>query len=322
MKNDVIVFDVSGEGHRRNYVCFLSSILSARGLIGDWRRHLASLLWERSIFFSTFESAPAVFSIVTVVRALLGKRTALIILRPAITGRGMTQKVKVFVHRILTMLPRTRVIVVTPLPRGSHLEGRVHFLKDPEFWDLDPAATRGSTDLAEEIGTAAAGRDILMFAGGISEDKGAGYLAELMTQAQFSDLHLLVVVAGKVSLDAQASIALIQKRGGFVVDRLLTDDELFSLYAQSRFSWCCYAPERDMSSGIFGRSLQLGVWPIVRRNSLLDQVRQSYGFGSSINWKNASDAVAAIAEIVVIDQKTTIGREQEIERLKNIISQN
>ena len=64
--------------------------------------------------------------------------------------------------------------------------------------------------------------------------------------------------------------------GGMLEDRMITDDELFSLYATATYAWCCYAPHYDQASGIFGRAAQLGVPAIVRAGSVVERFRAQH----------------------------------------------
>ena len=38
---------------------------------------------------------------------------------------------------------------------------------------------------------------------------------------------------------------------------------------KSQFIWCCYSPEYDQASGVFGRAVQYGCIPIVREHSVI-----------------------------------------------------
>lgn len=57
--------------------------------------------------------------------------------------------------------------------------------------------------------------------------------------------------------------------GGVVFDRMVSDEELLSLYGASDLVWSCYSPHYNQSSGIFGRAFQLGKPSLVRESSYL-----------------------------------------------------
>lgn len=56
-------------------------------------------------------------------------------------------------------------------------------------------------------------------------------------------------------------------------DRIVTDDEILRLYKVADLAWCCYAPDYDQASGVFGRALQTGVEPVVREGRVLSDIK-------------------------------------------------
>jgi hypothetical protein len=68
-----------------------------------------------------------------------------------------------------------------------------------------------------------------------------------------------------------------------------------SLFRAADAAWCCYPPERDLSSGIFGRAVQFGIAPIVRQGSVLGVLAADVPNAISLRY---GDAVAARAALL------------------------
>jgi N-acetyl-beta-hexosaminidase len=58
-----------------------------------------------------------------------------------------------------------------------------------------------------------------------------------------------------------------------VEDRRISDEELISLYGVADYVWCRYSQSSSsMSSGVFGRAVQLGKTAVVSTGSYLDRL--------------------------------------------------
>jgi hypothetical protein len=318
-RQNTLVFDATGTGHRANYVRTLAGALEADGLIGEPRFHMREILSYPIMLFSTFETRPAQFALWTAFRSLLGKKTILLLLRAKITDRGNRQ-LKTCVHLFLAALPGVRLLSILPIAESPHLVGRAYEVQDPEFWDIAAEEKMSvSAKLSEDLLAKAAGRTIILCAGGISGDKGMVFLSEMMMSPEWIADKYLVCSIGKVSDSAREDVNKIQSLGGYVVDRYVTDAELVSVFQHANFTWCCYPPERDMSSGIFGRSCQFGCWPLVRAGSILERIAASYGIGSALPWGDADAATFILTTSEPHDFVMNSRREENIERLRSVV---
>lgn len=316
--SSVIVFDALNAGHRENYVKTLSWILNADGIIGPPLRHLKALVGCRILVFSSFETKPGAFALCAALRSLLGKKTVLLLLRAPIKGATNPQLKKI-VHRSLAALPGVRLLTILPLRESPHLKGRAYEIQDPEFWDLDSdKKTPCQTDLSEQVVNSAKGRKIILCAGGISGDKGMLFLSEMMKSPYWPAEDYLVCSIGQVSSDAVEAVDAIEELGGLVFNRYVTDIELVSAFQCAQFSWCCYPPERDMSSGVFGRSCQFECWPLVRSDSILEKISAFHEIGTGLPWSNADEAAKILAQVEPREFFFNARREENIERFRSI----
>lgn len=271
------MFTSSAEGHRGPYVSLLSSLFSlapvcATPTVPVLRR----LLRPRRLLFATFDDSILRFALTALFRGLNGRPTVGLLLRPqSCFSSRLKGRVKGFTLRLICRIPRLRLVSITPFSVEPRYASLAHLsVNDPQYWDLhDGREIRapGGTPLSEEIQRRAAGRRILGMPGYLNLHRGIGFLADMLRQEPTLRARVLVVAAGVVLPDARKASQDLVAAGGLLIDRRLDDSELESLYVASDLMWCCYAPEYDQASGIFGRAIQLGVPAIVRRGSLIDR---------------------------------------------------
>jgi hypothetical protein len=322
----VLVYDTAPTGHRGNYVETLARLLGGTPLIGSPLRHLARLVVAPRLLLPTYETSAYFYAALTVLRALLIRRTVIFILRPQLPAGGATRTMKIIIHRLLAALPRTELVTIFPLAPASHLYGRATYVVDLEYWDRVGMPRPEPTPLSDRAVQAAAGRRILIAPGWFSTDKGADMLLDIFEDAALATSHFLVVAGIIVGDDLAHRLAKAPADRLIFEDRLLDDDELMSLYAIGDLSWCCYAPERDISSGIFGRSIQFDVAAIVREESLLHRQADEYGRGLPVPW---GDIAKARAELLAwpngdtgrnADPTTAFNAETELRKLRTLLA--
>ncbi|MDO9369816.1 MAG: hypothetical protein Q7T68_14710 [Sphingopyxis sp.] len=200
---------------------------------------------------------------------------------------------KILTHRLLSILPGVRLATIFKLPADSHLAGRATLIRDLEYWDLAGQPPPAPTALSNRVKGAAHGHKIIVSLGWFSEDKGGCMLLDIFAEPIIAERFILIV-AGTVEPEMARRLAAVTDSGLIVENRMIDDDELLSLYSVADLSWCCYAPERDISSGVFGRSLQFDVPTIVRENSLLQRQMDDFGFGVAVPWQQPDAAAQRI----------------------------
>jgi hypothetical protein len=123
--------------------------------------------------------------------------------------------------------------------------------------------------LVEEFSKMAGSRPILSFLGSVTASKGINMLANIILEVPSLCDDVCVLIAGKVDAEAEASVDAIAKAGGIVINRRIADTELYAIYHASSAIWCCYQPEYDIASGIFGRAMQFGKRPAIRAGAVV-----------------------------------------------------
>ena len=324
MTSHVLVFDASSSGHRENYVRGFARLLDGTPLIGSPFRHFLRLLVVRQLLLPTFETMPRLYFLLALVRMILFRRTVLLILRPHV---AQGQWVKLATHRLLAAIPGVRLGTIFPISRQSHLHGRSTMILDLEYWDLAGEPPPAPTPLSTKVYAAAAGRRIVTALGAFSSDKGANMLLDLAAREELVEQYLFLV-AGLISPDVEERLNAIRGYGLFVEKRKLSEPELLSLYTITDLTWCCYAPERDISSGIFGRSLQFGVPAIVREGSLLQRQAEGQVDTIVVPWCDSATAASQLINwtgrsgCAKVEQNRAIDRERELNKLRGMLGLN
>lgn len=292
MTAPVLVFDANPVGHRENYVRGFARLLGGTPLIGHPLGHLWRLLTARRLMLPTFETMPRGYVLLALARMMLMRRTVILILRPQI---GPGQWVKRSIHQLLAAMPGVRLGTIFPISPESHLYGRSSLILDLEYWDRTGMAAPAATPLSDAVRAAAAGRKIVAALGWFSADKGGHMLIDLAQRPDLAE-KFLFVLTGIVLPDVQDRLDAAPRHALFTETRELSDDELMSLYPAADLVWCCYSPERDISSGIFGRSLQFGVPAIVREGSLLQRQAEGRAECIAVPWGDSEAAAQRISQ--------------------------
>jgi len=246
---------------------------------------LRKLLCERRVFFSTADDNLLVFFLVSWLRFFLRRPTSGILLNPSQCfnrRRYLISTFKYLALRSLKLNNRCKLYTIIPYSCFPNAEKiTADFIYDPQLWDLNysnpPNIKRAESALAKKIRFMRGGRLVLAFIGRANRQKGIQELIQALSlESEFSD-RLLVVIAGQPSDEFKDMLGSIAGKSLIVEQRQITDDEISELYECANIIWCAYDPIYDQFSGIFGRSIQYGKTPILRRSSLIQRWAENEG---------------------------------------------
>lgn len=262
-------------GHRESYQRLFADLLGLTPSTGNAWRRFFRLLAAPYVLFATLDGEDIAFALIALLRAVAGKPTVALFLRPqACFAGGGKSFVKRTLFRMLRHLPRLRVLTILPFEVEPRFRQVAHdWVYDPQLWDLSATGALenvSETPLSAQVRLLAKERQVLTFLGSVNRRKGFHLLVESLAATPGWQQKFFVVIAGKVSADCQAMAKALEKDGALIVDQFVSDNELLSLYPASDLIWCCYDPSYDQASGIFGRAVQFGRVPIVRRDSRIE----------------------------------------------------
>jgi len=284
LERNALVYVVTRSGHRGAYLDFLASTLGLQSVYGIISfKMFIRLVAAEKLLFATLDDDMASFTIVTIVRSILGRPTTALFLRPA--QCFISTKIKYGIKRVffqaLRRLPRLTLLTITPFSLAPQYRLIAHDgVHDPQYWDMHNGVTvipPSKTDLSETVRQQANGRKIICALGTLSTIKGFVFLSETLTHHPTLSKSTFVVAAGSVPFQVRATADKFVESGGHLIDRRISDDEMASLYGVADLVWSCYAPEYDQASGIFGRAVQYGVPVLVRKDSLICRLALDLG---------------------------------------------
>jgi hypothetical protein len=169
-------------------------------------------------------------------------------------------------------------------------------ISDPECWDLRPEdRAAADTPLSAAVRDCAGPRRIMILPGNLNPSKGLDFVRDIFCGYPGLFEAVLPVLCGPVEPTGAAAAAELQAGGAFVEARYLDRAELMSLYRAAHAAWCCYPPEWDLSSGIFGRAVQFGIAPVVRRGSVIDRMAADVPNTMRLDYGDAALAAAQLA---------------------------
>lgn len=271
-----IVHISATDGHHPSYQDVFVTLLNGEASTGSIRSKLFwKLVREPSVFFATIDADYLGFIAVALVRAISGKNTSGIFLRPLQcfrSERPLIYPAKRVLFRWISKIPRINLLSI--IPHYLHPELREvtnNWIYDPQMWDLwlDGPPNLPDTPLSRRVESEARGRRIVIYIGAATTGKGFLELGEF---AQNNNNDYLIVVGGKISPEYNRQIQKLLNSGMIIVNRYITDEEILSLYKVAHYAWCKYLPAYDQPSGVFGRATQTNVIPLVREGSLIDDI--------------------------------------------------
>ena len=283
LNSNGIAFASSADGHRQHYIDLLGSLFNLEPLCKAFGPKLfVKLLQTNKLVLATFDDNILLGVCLSFARAILGKNTTSIVLRPSSCfideGASLTArlrgKLKFLCCSFINKFSRINLISIVSAdfdPRFRKIAR--YFLIDPQFWDMhDGTILREpqKSPLSDEILKIANGRQIVSIFGTLTPIRGYDFLADIMAKNPKLSDQILAVAAGKSLPGCEKINEKFENSGGLLIDRHLTDQEIESLYLASHLVWACYAPHYDISSGIFGRAMQFDVQAIIRKDSFLE----------------------------------------------------
>lgn len=297
LKRGGLVHVTNHSGHRGSYQDLFCKLLALRPSTGSAWRKIHSLVIAPHVLFATLDGEEFAYATIGLVRAMLGRSTVGLFLRPQgcfkKTAKGA---VKGRLFRLLKRVKAVHTLTILPFEIDQrYAEVADNWIYDPQLWDLsvDGLPLLPETDLSRRVEALRDGRKVMIFIGGANLRKGFdGFVAQAEAQSE----SLLCVSAGQVSPECKRHAERLVALGMIVEDRFVTDNELLSLYKVADLAWCCYAPEYDQSSGVFGRAVQSRCGAIIRNGSQLEIFVYKFGLkkASNIEIQDRSDKKSSI----------------------------
>ncbi len=259
-----VVYMHSETGRRPAYLRALERLFGARqGRLRDL------FLARAAVVFLAVEETFLLYVLVALVRALLGRRTVGLLLRPmpiAVSPR-LRCRSKRMVLRVMKRCRLVRTLTIVPFsvfPAFSAIAD--DWIYDFQLWDVTEEERKAVERLRRK--RRPGNRFVMTALGTQSRCKGFDLFADAF--ARFSALRkrFTFLACGRVAPDIAEHALVLEEAGGVAVDRVLSDAELLGAYAASDVIWCLYPRAGDHASGILGRAVQLGIPVVVRQGSL------------------------------------------------------
>lgn len=294
-----LVLERNPIGHRANYAHTAASILDARCVIGFSRNALVDAVAVRHLLITTFESAPAIYLALLIVRALIGRRSTVILTRSHVrsTGTSFRAVLKRAGHSLLRRLPGAQRLTITPPDDMADAQDAT-YIEDIEFWDLpaDILSDTVPTALSQRAIRLADGRPIILVTGTLERSKGLVFFTSLLAAQPGLRDRFAIIGAGLVDPGARGLLAPLAEIADLWEDRYLDDDEIYSLYAVATAVWCCYDPSYDVSSGVFGRAVQFARPTIVRTGSIIARIQDRLSWGLKLDYADVAGSASRLMD--------------------------
>lgn len=259
-----LVYSRRETGRRACYLRVLEHLFGAR------RANRRELLFSPApVLFLMVEEAFLLYVVVGLLRALAGRRTVGLVLRPmalSVSSRRSCRLKRTVLGRLkrvraihtLTILPFNVFPAFSAIAKG--------WIYDFQLWDLTDAEREAVELLRSERQP---GECLVLSAIGTqNRRKGFDLFTDSYVRTAGLRARFQFISCGRVEPVVEAYAAAFREAGGVSVNRSISDAELLGTYAASDAIWCFYPPCGDHASGILGRAAQLGIPVIVRYGSL------------------------------------------------------
>lgn len=264
-KANTLILTTKKPGHYKSYG-ELCRALNGGGTVMETAPIWLTLRHERLVLVDG-DSAHLNLSPLVVFRSLLGRPTVFLSVRTEdLLNIRFKSRIKHLLIRFLIRLRRTSYVSIH-YPGLKHLEGRciTKCIYDPQLWDLPHLTSKKKSpdELAGATG-------YLLVLGALNEKRCKDELIANLDSLQ----AVKVVFAGRMNAEDKKKVETFPNV--ILINRYVTDAEILGLYANAGIVYAYYDKSVNRPSGIFGRSLQLGLPVIVRKGGYLDKHYGNY----------------------------------------------
>lgn len=272
-----IVFDLNTDGHRQSYFQIFEKLFGSQRIIG--RDQIWKCLGAKSAVFISVDDYFLLYFAVAFIRNLFGKKTTGILIRAEnLVNLSITPKriLKKSLLKFMKSQSHTQNLGIVPFQILPGLKPYLHnTIFDLQFWDLpvllpDPSPSMQAHEFFDKIKARAGGRKVVMAVGRQDAVKGTLFFFDLWRLSEIRE-HFLFVIVGKNRSLPEERYKEFNEKGGLAWDQEVSETDLVLSYQQADLIWCCYRPDYDVSSGIFGRSVQMKKTALTRRGSLISK---------------------------------------------------
>ena len=326
---DIGYYTKTLSGHRQSYLDFVKTIFGGNRVQG-----ISLILRKHPVLFLMIEDNFLLYFIVSCIRAFLGRRTAGLLFRPkpALEASNYRLKLKLVMLKLLKNIKNVQTLSIVPTTLEPKIATIVDdWIYDFQLWDITQEQRvifqkirNNDIDLddfkkyeiANEVRKHAKDKKILIALGAQNKGKGIQILSDHISK--FNQKNYMVVVAGRFD-EASAHQKKYLQDEALIFDRFMTDEEILALYSVADAVWCYYDPSYDQASGILGRSIQLGVLPIVRPNSFSEKfcLNEKISYIAPLVFNEESLDISAVVGTISRDEDSTyILNIEEVSRQK------
>jgi hypothetical protein len=259
-----------GGGHRDDYYHYFQHKLKLRCVKGLKQK----ILENENIIYTMLEDSVVECLLVALVRGLHRRNTTILVFRPFYSRLLSAAFVKLLILKIYDKLNLATIVPI--IPKKAYNRSGFSFKNeclDPQFYDLDIVQEDvfyRSSDFLMNLHKNSEKYDILIV--GLAENKGLSALIEFVNK-NYERFNFTITGRRKFDIGVVDDRAQIK-----YIDRWLSIVELSELYRYTDFVWSCYDISYDQSSGVLGRAIQFGKSPIVRKDSVCENICRLISF--------------------------------------------
>ena len=269
--NHYLIYTVNKEGHYKDYEKVLEKITNGKVIRSIFRQIILSFK-NCSIIYLDGDSFHLLFTPLILIRSWIGLRNYLFSIRTERVLQVKIQKIiKLPIYMLIKYTTNTKIISIHKESiRKEYDKFITDFIYCLQYWDLRLINVRRikPKELNKNI------TNIISIIGEFNDKKSRKELLKYLKNNSCTRYKFLFT--GKIL--EEDSEFLKDHPDCIVIDRNISNEELFYVYETSTFIWCFYSPEVNRPSGIFGRAMQLEKQIIVKKNGYLHKNNTHYPY--------------------------------------------
>lgn len=190
---------------------------------------------------------------------------------------------------------------------------------DLQFWDLpilfpSVRASEAAEIVFEKIRDHSKGRKIVLALGRQDKSKGILYFFDLWQNPDIQKNYYFAVIGKNIAVEPLA-FEKFQTAGGFVWNAHVSEEDLLSAYSIADLIWCCYHPTYDVSSGIYGRSIQTGKPSLIREGSLLSRLADQFRSSARLKYNDVAGGAKQLSTLHLDSKLSNYNLRADFDRL-------
>ena len=264
------VFSLKKQGHYNDWASFFEDNFRFNTLI-SLKSQLKVCLTAHTIIFLDGDKWHLLYFPIMLLRNISGRKSIIFSIRTEYLLRSSIKSlIKRLLYTSLISCRNIKIVSIHKLSKSKRISRYItDYIYDLQYWDLPYLNFKKAAP--PEINNIQFKKPVLLIIGKLSDKRNKTEILSVLENN--NDLNYQIIISSEMSLH---DLKIFESNNNcIVVNRYVTNDELYYLYHISDIIFCYYNSV-DRPSGIFGRAMQLGKYAVVKSDSYHSNYNRNY----------------------------------------------